>query len=291
MKTFNVNKIWEKNTCCSNLDVDRTIFVYVLTSVDVNCVVWSLPVAKSTYHSIVFVVDLSRCQRTLAKSLNEFNFECIGSTQTDDEQVIADSLKQFGKLISAIEDERDNMVSLGSIYDSETSIQVSLFTAWSSARSDRCTIGGISKRCDRRRQRQKEATRQKNCQVLPSTREDSELFVEEAGLGVHWGTKRIIFIVKTSFVTNWRSSLCNTHRTSLQMSRNGKKRFTKGDFISKGIFFVVVEAVSAKFHCACALVRFINCRIFKHFEVNFFWVKNFTSSSVEDEVKVDPRAK
>jgi Rho GTPase-activating protein 26 len=43
--------------------------------------------------------------------LNEFNFECIGSTQTDDEQVIADSLKQFGKLISAIEDERDNMVS------------------------------------------------------------------------------------------------------------------------------------------------------------------------------------
>lgn len=56
------------------------------------------------------ISDLSRCQRTLAKSLNEFNFECIGSTQTDDEQVIADSLKQFGKLISAIEDERDNMV-------------------------------------------------------------------------------------------------------------------------------------------------------------------------------------
>lgn len=59
---------------------------------------------------IYLLPDLSRCQRTLAKSLNEFNFECIGSTQTDDEQVIADSLKQFGKLISAIEDERDNMV-------------------------------------------------------------------------------------------------------------------------------------------------------------------------------------
>ncbi|XP_070507711.1 rho GTPase-activating protein Graf isoform X2 [Chironomus tepperi] len=54
--------------------------------------------------------NLSRCQRTLAKSLNEFNFECIGSTQTDDEQVIAASLKQFSKLISAIEDERDNML-------------------------------------------------------------------------------------------------------------------------------------------------------------------------------------
>jgi Rho GTPase-activating protein 26 len=57
-----------------------------------------------------FFADLSRAQRTLSKSLGEFNFECIGSTQTDDEQVIADSLKQFGKLISAIEDERDNMV-------------------------------------------------------------------------------------------------------------------------------------------------------------------------------------
>uniref|UniRef100_A0AAG5DQ76 Rho GTPase-activating protein 26 n=1 Tax=Anopheles atroparvus TaxID=41427 RepID=A0AAG5DQ76_ANOAO len=53
---------------------------------------------------------LSRAQRTLSKSLKEFNFECIGSTQTDDEQVIADSLKQFSKLISAIEEERDNML-------------------------------------------------------------------------------------------------------------------------------------------------------------------------------------
>lgn len=57
-----------------------------------------------------FFADLSRAQRTLSKSLSDFNFECIGSTQTDDEQVIADSLKQFSKLISAIEDERDNML-------------------------------------------------------------------------------------------------------------------------------------------------------------------------------------
>ncbi|EGK97240.1 AGAP013143-PA [Anopheles gambiae str. PEST] len=54
--------------------------------------------------------SLSRAQRTLSRSLKEFNFECIGSTQTDDEQVIADSLKQFSKLISAIEEERDNML-------------------------------------------------------------------------------------------------------------------------------------------------------------------------------------
>ena len=54
---------------------------------------------------------MSRAQRQLSKSLAEFNFECIGSTQTDDEQVIVDSLKQFSKLIANIEDERDNMVS------------------------------------------------------------------------------------------------------------------------------------------------------------------------------------
>lgn len=56
--------------------------------------------------------DLSRAQRQLAKSLAEFNFECIGSTQTDDEQVIVDSLKQFSKLIFNIEEERETMVSI-----------------------------------------------------------------------------------------------------------------------------------------------------------------------------------
>lgn len=53
---------------------------------------------------------LSRAQRALAASLENFTFECIGSNQTDDEIVIADSLRQFGHLISAIEDERDRMV-------------------------------------------------------------------------------------------------------------------------------------------------------------------------------------
>ncbi len=39
-----------------------------------------------------------------------FQFECIGNSQTDDEIVIAGSLKEFGRLINAIEDERDRMV-------------------------------------------------------------------------------------------------------------------------------------------------------------------------------------
>ena len=53
---------------------------------------------------------LSRAQRNLATSLMSFQFECIGSSQTDDEIVIAGSLKEFGRLINAIEDERDRMV-------------------------------------------------------------------------------------------------------------------------------------------------------------------------------------
>ncbi|CAG7818348.1 unnamed protein product [Allacma fusca] len=54
--------------------------------------------------------NLSKAQRALAASLENFRFECIGNNQTDDEIVIAQSLHQFGQLISAIEDERDRML-------------------------------------------------------------------------------------------------------------------------------------------------------------------------------------
>ncbi|XP_055374936.1 rho GTPase-activating protein Graf [Condylostylus longicornis] len=53
---------------------------------------------------------LSQRQRTLAKSLKDFNFECIGTAQTDDETVICASLRHFGQLIDSIEDERDRML-------------------------------------------------------------------------------------------------------------------------------------------------------------------------------------
>lgn len=56
-------------------------------------------------------IALSRAQRSLATSLMSFQFECIGNSQTDDEIVIAGSLKEFGRLINAIEDERDRMVT------------------------------------------------------------------------------------------------------------------------------------------------------------------------------------
>jgi len=53
---------------------------------------------------------LSRAQRNLSTSLMSFQFECIGNSQTDDEILIAGSLKEFGRLINAIEDERDRML-------------------------------------------------------------------------------------------------------------------------------------------------------------------------------------
>jgi len=54
--------------------------------------------------------NLSRAQRSLSAHLLNFKFDCIGNNQTDDELVIAGSLKEFGKLISCIEDERDRML-------------------------------------------------------------------------------------------------------------------------------------------------------------------------------------
>lgn len=58
-----------------------------------------------------FVAELSNAQRTFSKSLQGFSFECIGDSQTDDEVIISSSLREFGKLIAAIEEERDRMVS------------------------------------------------------------------------------------------------------------------------------------------------------------------------------------
>ena len=63
---------------------------------------------------LCLIAALSQAQRRLSSRLVDFKFECIGSRQTDDELVIAGSLKEFGKLIAAIEDEKDRMV--GSVF-------------------------------------------------------------------------------------------------------------------------------------------------------------------------------
>ncbi|XP_041456460.1 rho GTPase-activating protein 26-like isoform X5 [Lytechinus variegatus] len=54
--------------------------------------------------------NLSKAQRAFSETLLNFNFECIGTSQTDAEIDISQSLKEFGRLIALIEDERDRML-------------------------------------------------------------------------------------------------------------------------------------------------------------------------------------
>ncbi|XP_043224068.1 rho GTPase-activating protein 26-like isoform X1 [Amphibalanus amphitrite] len=56
---------------------------------------------------------LSQCQQTIATSLEKFHFSYIGGAQTDDEIVISGSLKEFGKLIHQIEEERQRVLDHG----------------------------------------------------------------------------------------------------------------------------------------------------------------------------------
>ncbi|XP_077291446.1 GTPase regulator associated with FAK isoform X2 [Arctopsyche grandis] len=53
---------------------------------------------------------LSTAQRSLSDSLEQFDFECIGQSLTEDELVISKSLKQFAQLIRIVEDERERML-------------------------------------------------------------------------------------------------------------------------------------------------------------------------------------
>ncbi|KPU74037.1 uncharacterized protein Dana_GF20660, isoform D [Drosophila ananassae] len=55
---------------------------------------------------------LSTRMKQLAILLNDFNFECIGNAQTDDENVICESLKRFCAIIGNIEEEREKMLTL-----------------------------------------------------------------------------------------------------------------------------------------------------------------------------------
>eukprot|EP00096_Caligus_rogercresseyi_P010194 TRINITY_DN3627_c0_g1_i1.p1 TRINITY_DN3627_c0_g1~~TRINITY_DN3627_c0_g1_i1.p1 ORF type:complete len:920 (-),score=386.33 TRINITY_DN3627_c0_g1_i1:339-3098(-) len=53
---------------------------------------------------------LSKAKRTLGKSLASFRFDCIGSYLTDDEIVISNSLKEFARFLSLVEEEMDRML-------------------------------------------------------------------------------------------------------------------------------------------------------------------------------------
>ena len=50
--------------------------------------------------------NLSMAVQKFSQSLQDFQFECIGDAETDDEISIAQSLKEFARLLIAVEEER-----------------------------------------------------------------------------------------------------------------------------------------------------------------------------------------
>ncbi|XP_074229029.1 rho GTPase-activating protein 42 isoform X3 [Camelus bactrianus] len=55
-------------------------------------------------------VDLSMAVQKFSQSLQDFQFECIGDAETDDEISIAQSLKEFARLLIAVEEERRRLI-------------------------------------------------------------------------------------------------------------------------------------------------------------------------------------
>ncbi|KAL4715398.1 hypothetical protein ACJJTC_015169 [Scirpophaga incertulas] len=53
---------------------------------------------------------LGQAQKALARSMEQFEFSCIGASMTEDERVISHSLHHFAHLIRNIEEERDRML-------------------------------------------------------------------------------------------------------------------------------------------------------------------------------------
>ena len=69
---------------------------------------------KALISGITEVLDsaklLIRAKKTLADTLDTCQFDCLGTTLTDDEILIASSLKQFAKFLSAMEDEMNGIL-------------------------------------------------------------------------------------------------------------------------------------------------------------------------------------
>ena len=54
--------------------------------------------------------QLSKAKRTLSNSLSTFQFDCIGTSLTDDEVIIANSVKQFSIFLSQVDDELERLL-------------------------------------------------------------------------------------------------------------------------------------------------------------------------------------
>lgn len=70
---------------------------------------------KGIIHDIQQVIEaakaLTKAKKTLAETLGSFQFDCLGTSLTDDEIIISSSLKQFSSLLCSLEDEMENMLS------------------------------------------------------------------------------------------------------------------------------------------------------------------------------------
>ncbi|XP_023998266.2 rho GTPase-activating protein 42, partial [Salvelinus sp. IW2-2015] len=55
---------------------------------------------------ITALKNLSTAVQKFSQSLQEFQFECIGDVETDDEVNIAQSFKEFSQLLNTVEEER-----------------------------------------------------------------------------------------------------------------------------------------------------------------------------------------
>ncbi|XP_003378319.1 Rho GTPase-activating protein 10 [Trichinella spiralis] len=67
-------------------------------------------------YTSIDVVEFEKhtAQRNFAKTLQELKLETIGTTETEDERIIANSLKEYSKLILQLEDQRSHIVKLKS---------------------------------------------------------------------------------------------------------------------------------------------------------------------------------
>nr|XP_020651658.1 rho GTPase-activating protein 42 isoform X1 [Pogona vitticeps] len=69
----------------------------------------ALLATKSESHP-AYGADLSMAVQKFSQSLQDFQFECIGDAETDDEISIAQSLKEFARLLIAVEEERRRLI-------------------------------------------------------------------------------------------------------------------------------------------------------------------------------------
>uniref|UniRef100_A0A9J7YIV5 Rho GTPase activating protein 42b n=2 Tax=Cyprinus carpio TaxID=7962 RepID=A0A9J7YIV5_CYPCA len=82
---------------CHEIELDRT-----------NTFIKEL--IKDGHQLVCALKNLSAAVQKFSQSLQEFQFECIGDAETDDEVNIAQSFKEFSQLLSTMEEERRRLI-------------------------------------------------------------------------------------------------------------------------------------------------------------------------------------